>query len=210
MRKVYGKGFVGAAVAAAMLALLLAACGTRPDGPAPVVSGEPAAPVEPELVKVRPGQTLSGIAHAYHVPMQIIAEANHLAPPYHIEVGRTLIIPQTGQPAVPLTSASVSRSPPPKSEEVAVSTRPTDVPLDRTPLPAASSAPTVAAEPPRADVKPAAASPASTATSEPPVASPGDADSGIGRRDFSLAGSRPRPGCLRIGDEMGHATTVST
>jgi murein DD-endopeptidase MepM/ murein hydrolase activator NlpD len=172
MRKVYGKGFIGAAVAAAMLALLLAACGTRPDGPAPVVSGEPVAPVEPESVKVRPGQTLSGIAHAYHVSMQIIAEANHLAPPYHIEVGRTLIIPQTGQSAVPLTSASVSRAPPPKSEEVAASTRPTGVPLERTAEPPAVSAPTVAAEPPRADVKPGAASPASTPTAEPPVATP--------------------------------------
>ena len=74
MRKVSERG-VGAA--AAGLALLVAACGTRPDGPAPVISGEPAVTAEPVQVRVRPGQTLSGIAHTYHVPMTLIVEANH-------------------------------------------------------------------------------------------------------------------------------------
>jgi murein DD-endopeptidase MepM/ murein hydrolase activator NlpD len=171
MRKVCGKGFRGAAVAAAASALLLTACGSRPDGPAPVVSGEAAAPIEPESVKVRPGQTLSGIAHTYHVPMQVIAEANHLTPPYRIEVGRTLIIPQTGEPAVPLTSAPGSGAPPPKSEEVAALTRPTAaVSLDRTPAPPAVSTPTVAADPLRPDVKPTAVPLGSAA--EPPAAAP--------------------------------------
>ncbi len=170
MRKVCGKGFTGAAVVAAALALPVTACGPRPDGPAPVVSGEAAAAVEPESVKVRPGQTLSGIAHTYHVPMQVIAEANHLMPPYRIEAGRTLIIPQTGQPAVPLTSATGSGVPPLQSQEVAVSTSPTAVTLGRTPVPPAASTPTVAAEPLRPDVKPAAVPPGSAA--EQPAAAP--------------------------------------
>jgi murein DD-endopeptidase MepM/ murein hydrolase activator NlpD len=170
MQKVCGRGFAGAAVVAAVLALLLTACGPRSDGPAPVVSGEAAAaPVEPESIKVRPGQTLSGIAHTYHVPMQVIAEANHLTPPYRIEAGRTLIIPQPGQPAVLLASGPGSGASPPKSEEVATST-PTVVALDRTPLPPAASTPTVAVEPLRPDMKPAAVPPAST--SEPPAAAP--------------------------------------
>jgi murein DD-endopeptidase MepM/ murein hydrolase activator NlpD len=167
MRKVCGKGFAGAAVAATVLALLVTACGPRPDGPAPVVSGEAAAPVEPESVKVRPGQTLSGIAHTYHAPMQVIAEANHLTPPYRIEVGRTLIIPQAGHPAVPPTSAPGSGAPPPTSEEVAALTRPTAVSPDRTSVLPAAPTPTVAAEPLRPDVKPSAAPPGSA--EEPPA-----------------------------------------
>jgi len=169
MRKICGKGFAGTAVAAAALALLLAACGARPEGPAPVVSGEASAPIEPESVKVRSGQTLSGIAHTYHVPMLVIAEANHLTPPYRIEVGRTLTIPQTGQPAVPVTSASGSAAPPPKSEEVAALTRPTAASPDRTPVPPAASAPTVAAEPLRPDVKPV---PPPGSGEEPPATVP--------------------------------------
>jgi murein DD-endopeptidase MepM/ murein hydrolase activator NlpD len=173
MWNVSERGFGGAA---AVLALLVAACGPRPDGPAPVVSGEAAATVEPEWVKVQPGQTLSGIAHAHHVPIQVVAGANHLLPPYRIEVGRTLIIPQAGQPAVPLASASVAALPPPKSEEVAASTRPEAISLERTPAPPAVSAPSVAAEAPRPDAKPAAvppvSAPVSAATPEPLVAAP--------------------------------------
>jgi murein DD-endopeptidase MepM/ murein hydrolase activator NlpD len=170
MQKVCGRGFAGAAVVAAVLALLLTACGPRSDGPAPVVSGEAAAaPVEPESIKVRPGQTLSGIAHTYHVPMQVIAEANHLTPPYRIEAGRTLIIPQPGQPAVLLASGPGLGASPPKSEEVAAST-PTVVALDRTPLPPAASTPTIAVEPLRPDIKPAAVPPAAAA--EPPAPAP--------------------------------------
>src|SRR5271167_2374865 len=141
MRKVSKRGF---GCGAAALALLIAACGPRPDGPAPVVSGEAAAGAEPEWVKVQPGQTLSGIAHAYHIPMQVVAQANHLLPPYRIEVGRTLIIPQADQPAVPLASASLAALPPPKSEEAAASKQPEATPLERT-VPAQAGNPSVAA-----------------------------------------------------------------
>jgi murein DD-endopeptidase MepM/ murein hydrolase activator NlpD len=144
--------------------------------PAPVVSGEPAATPEPEWVTVQRGQTLSGIAHAYHVPMQVIAEANHLLPPYRIEVGRTLIIPRVGEPVIPLASASLPALPPPKPEDVAASKQPEAFPLERT-APAPSGNPTVAlAEPPtptvampstpsetrNLDAKPVAAPPAAT------------------------------------------------
>jgi murein DD-endopeptidase MepM/ murein hydrolase activator NlpD len=167
MRKILGRGSSGGALTAAMLALLMAACGPRPDGPAPLVSGEPPPPVEPESIKVRPGQTLSGIAHTYHVPMRVLAEANHLAPPYRIEVGRTLIIPQSGQPALPPASALVSGTQPQKSEEIPAAATPIDAPVERTAAPPTISAPTVAAEPLRPDVKPAVTSPASAAAAEP-------------------------------------------
>jgi murein DD-endopeptidase MepM/ murein hydrolase activator NlpD len=183
MKKVSKRGF---GVVAAALALLVEACGPRPDGPAPVVSGggEPAVTPAPEQVTVQGGQTLSGIAHAHHVPMQVIAESNHLAPPYRIEVGRTLIIPQAGQPEVPLASASLAALPPPKSEEVAALKQPEAISLERT-TPAPTGNPSVAAAVPpsptvpmpstptearRPDPKPTASSPAPAVTPEPPAA----------------------------------------
>jgi len=181
MRKISERG-LGAA--AGVLALLLAACGSRPDGPAPVISGEAAATSEPEWTRVLPGQTLSGIAHAYHVPMHLIAEANHLAPPYRIEAGRTLIIPQADQSPIPLATGSLAALPPPKSEEVTTS-KPPAAP-ERTALPPAGNppiaasappsltapAPSPVAEAPHPDVKPAAASSPPAATREPPAAPP--------------------------------------
>jgi murein DD-endopeptidase MepM/ murein hydrolase activator NlpD len=151
-----------------------------------VVSGELAPTPEPEQVTVQRGQTLSGIAHAFHVPMQVIAEANHLLPPYRIEVGRTLIIPQAGRPAVPLTPAPLAALPPPKSEEVATSKPPEAMSLERMVLPPAGN-PSVAAvvpptpavptqspvaEAPHPDAKPTATPPAPAGTLEPPAATP--------------------------------------
>src|SRR5215472_5751467 len=178
MRKLSKRGFCTVAVG---FALLVAACGSRPDGPAPVISGQAAATAEPVLVKVRPGQTLSGIAHANHVPMQLVAEANHLAPPYRIEAGRTLIIPQSDQSPVPL--ASPVEAVPPTSGQMAATKPPEAVPLERTVLPPPENPPTVAAEPtprvpaasapiaepPHPDVKPGANAPARTAATEPPA-----------------------------------------
>jgi murein DD-endopeptidase MepM/ murein hydrolase activator NlpD len=179
MRKFSESGF-----AAAALALLVAACGPRPEGPAPLVNGEAAVGAEPEWVKVQPGETLSGIAHAYHVPMQVIAEANRLLPPYRLEVGRALVIPQAGQPVGPPPSASLAALQPPKSEEVAVSKRPEAISLERTALPPAGNpsvagvmapAPAVSARSlgpdlPHLDAKPTGAPPAPAATPEPLVA----------------------------------------
>jgi murein DD-endopeptidase MepM/ murein hydrolase activator NlpD len=186
MRKVSARGCrdAGAVARVVTVTLLIAACGPRPDGPAPVVSGEPAATPEPEQVVVRPGQTLSGIAHAYHVPMQVIAEANHLLPPYRIEVGRTLIIPQAGQPTVPFASASLAVPPLPKAEELTASKQSDAMSLERTVLPPAGN-PSVAAvvppssalptqspvaEAPHPNGKPTGSPPAPAGTLEPPAA----------------------------------------
>jgi len=174
MRKVSERGLGAAAVG---LALLIAACGPRPDGPAPVISGEPTATAEPVQVKVRPGQTLSGISHAYHVPMTLVAEANHLAPPYRIEAGRTLVIPQPDQSSL----ASVAFATPPQSAETAATRPPAAAPLERTALPPAAAppapavSPSAVAEAPYPGVKTAAptsaTAPTPVATPEPPTAS---------------------------------------
>src|SRR5271166_480486 len=84
--------------AASALALLLAACSPRLDGPAPVIGSAPAQ--QPSTITVQRGQTLSGIAHTYHVPMSAVAEANHLSPPYRIEAGRALPPPPLRLPSL--------------------------------------------------------------------------------------------------------------
>src|SRR5260370_20400812 len=88
------RGFV--ASSAVVFVWLLAACSARLDGPAPVIGGGPEQ--QPASVIVQRGQTLSGIAQTYHVPMRAVAAANHLSPPYPIEVGRTLLIPAPDGP----------------------------------------------------------------------------------------------------------------
>jgi len=62
-----------------------------------VVTGGQGPPASAQIT-VQRGQTLSGIARAYHVPMSALAEANHLSPPYRILVGQALIIPVGAEP----------------------------------------------------------------------------------------------------------------
>ena len=93
-------------------------------------------PVErnPLSITVQHGQTLSGIAQTYHVPMRVIAEANQLPPPYRIQSGRTLVIPGAGEPRVATASASVAALPSAKPED-------TPPPVTKPNLPAASNPP---------------------------------------------------------------------
>src|SRR5271170_7584708 len=133
----------GVARSIILVALLLAACGPQSE-PAPVISESPPPPAQ---VIVQRGQTLSGIAQNYHVPMHVVAEANHLSPPYRILVGQDLIIPGVGEPAAlgpsvamatpstPSTQAPIG-VPPPPPEPAPVQ----PIPLDR-PGPPAAAAP---------------------------------------------------------------------
>ena len=132
-------------------------------GPAPVERG-------PQTITVQRGQTLSEIAHSYHIPMRVIAEANGLPPPYHIQVGRTLVIPGAGPPRLAAAPASIAALPP-------ATTRPAVA------APAAPDRPSVAAEPlsppaalHEAQPAPEAAPPAVSAA--PPGAAPETPDSG--------------------------------
>ena len=45
---------------------------------------------------VQPGQSVTRIAQAYHVPAQAIIAANHLTPPYKLKVGGRLEVPLPG------------------------------------------------------------------------------------------------------------------
>ncbi|HEY3911704.1 MAG TPA: peptidoglycan DD-metalloendopeptidase family protein [Stellaceae bacterium] len=113
--------------------LLLTGCGTRFGGPAPVVNGGEAAPAPaPAEIVVQRGQTLSGIAHHYHVPMQVVAEANHLSPPYRILAGAALVIPggmtPTGAAGPSVAMATAPPAPPFPETPVATATLPPPTP----------------------------------------------------------------------------------
>ncbi len=121
-------------IAALLFAGLLSGCGRG--GPAPVVSGGIGPP--PLTITVRHGQTLSGIARAYHVSMQTLAEANRLSPPYRIIAGGVLIIPgggavvaggfaakgESGSGPGPIAETGSSAAPPPRSSVAALSPPP--------------------------------------------------------------------------------------
>lgn len=158
---------------------LVTACAPRVEAPAPVVSGA-AAERAPESVTVQRGDTLSDIAHAHHVPMRLVAEANGLSPPYRIQVGRALIIPGTGQPRAP-AAISVASLPPTGPE-----TAPSAVTRFDTSTPAAPSEPSIQATPSPPMVSPAAA-PGGDAT--PPAAKP----SSIGSAPVAPATGPPSP-----------------
>jgi murein DD-endopeptidase MepM/ murein hydrolase activator NlpD len=124
-----GAGSGWRAVASVAFAVLLAGCGQAPR-PAPLVGVRP-----PATITVERGQTLSGIAVAYHVPMRELAELNHLSPPYKILAGGELLLPSTAtvrrvaaMPAAPVPAAETTtvagsapsppRSPPPSPQMV--------------------------------------------------------------------------------------------
>ena len=69
--------------------------------PAPAPSQPPHLAVKhaPHYVTIERGQSLIRIARANHVPAAAIAVANHLEPPYPIQAGSRLLIPDQYPPA---------------------------------------------------------------------------------------------------------------
>jgi len=148
-------GIIRAAPAIA-LAGLVVACAWGPPNPAPVVTGglaprvvaEPAVaspPARPEgrRIVVERGQSLSGIAHAYHVSAPAIIAANHLTPPYKIETGKSLLIPGAANALTPMPplAAAAQTAPIPQGRP------PEIIPLDGpAPAPKTPPQPSAAAE----------------------------------------------------------------
>jgi murein DD-endopeptidase MepM/ murein hydrolase activator NlpD len=102
----------GAAAASVALVGWLAGCGPELP-PEPVVS----APPQARTITIERGQTLSGIAQNYRLPLHELAEANHLLPPYLIHAGGVLVIPATAvaalPPAAPVPATAPPVAPPP-------------------------------------------------------------------------------------------------
>ena len=192
----------GVARSIILLALLLAGCGPRE--PAPVVSGNESPP-PPAQVIVERGQTLSGIAQDYHVPMHVVAEANHLSPPYRILVGQALIIPGGGQPGSLGPSVAMATPPTPSTQApIGAPLTPPEpasvqpIPLDRPP-PASSAGPPAAAGPAGSGADPAGLGPGATDDRKPLFAervSPGTHFIG-GRRAGAPTFGCSRPNRLR-------------
>jgi murein DD-endopeptidase MepM/ murein hydrolase activator NlpD len=74
------------------------------------VSGQP----HPDRIRVAHGDSLYTIAHRYGVPLQRLIEINHLAPPYRLEAGQTILLEPTAE------QRRVAAAPPPQSEQPAI------------------------------------------------------------------------------------------
>jgi murein DD-endopeptidase MepM/ murein hydrolase activator NlpD len=142
------RGFSAAPGVIAILGLL-AACAPVVRGPAPVVYGGaysgahgptapgalPSSPL-PASVVVQPGQSLSIIAHTYHLAWPALAAANHLSPPYRVKPGQRLIIPASGAyAAAPPPLAVASLPPPERPQPVALVPPERPRPVETRPLP---------------------------------------------------------------------------
>jgi LysM repeat protein len=135
--------------------------GPAQGAPATATASPGAHPAKARYIVVRPGQSLGGIAEAYHVPKQAIIAANHLATPFSLKAGSRLAIPltaaRTGSQPVPSTKVALSAPAPAHSGHAdrrvsALSRRakvrlaePEVIPLDD---PAPAQAGTSAANPP--------------------------------------------------------------
>jgi murein DD-endopeptidase MepM/ murein hydrolase activator NlpD len=141
-------------------------------GPAPVERG-------PQTITIQRGQSLSEIAHNYHVPMRVIAEANGLSPPYRIQIGRTLVIPGAGPPLLAAAPASVAALPPVQQPEVPQPTMRPALPATAAPDSASVAAEPIA--PPAAlhgaEPAPGALSPPAVSAAPPPQEVPESPDS---------------------------------
>jgi len=149
-----------------VLGYMLAACAPRVEEPAPVVSAAPPPERGPETITIQRGQTLSEIAQYYHVPMRVIAEANGLAAPYRIQVGRTLVIPGAGPPRIAAARPSVAALPAARSPEAA----PPAMQSDASPPPAPERPPVIS--PPLAAPSPPPQPPPATEAPGPARAAP--------------------------------------
>jgi murein DD-endopeptidase MepM/ murein hydrolase activator NlpD len=190
------RGLVRAAIVV-MLAGLVGACADQSGEPAPVYlkGGAPmaAAPPPPRQIVVQRGQTLDALARAYHVPVGAIIAANGLKPPYRLQAGAHLTIPNAGPPpmqqamAPAAPSAAVAATPLPPPQPTSLMPPPAVPPQQAAPPPmAARGSPDVipldGPLPPRPAAAPATLTPPSqpaaapvTAGAPPPVLPPRNA-----------------------------------
>ena len=190
-------GAASRAAALALTAGVVAACVPGPSaGPAPVYvrsggSGGPyeSAASEPppgkpmgwaaarpplhprpriERVTVQRGETLRGLALALHVPERTIVAANHLRPPYKLEAGMILMVPEGPRHL----AAAEPMAPPPSPPAPPPSRAPSDTPAAVAPPGLATvepSHPSPATTAPRiAAASPGPPTPASRSAATPP------------------------------------------
>jgi murein DD-endopeptidase MepM/ murein hydrolase activator NlpD len=118
----------------------------RQPQPQPIHAGPPPLAEARRTIIVERGESLGRLAARYHVSEHAIVDANHLRPPYKVEIGARLVIP--GGEAPPMQAANGPASIPlqgPPSQAAAPS--PAVVPLDGPPRPAGTLTPPTAAAP---------------------------------------------------------------
>lgn len=164
----------------------MASISPRPLPPPTPMHAVPVPPMEPlagpaganqRVIVVERGQSLGRIAEHYRVPKHEIIDANHLKPPYKVEIGQRLVLPGGGDATSPQTAQADTiplGGPPPQPAAGA----PAVVPLDG-PAPQASS---TLRPPPGAIAPPGERSvaeearedsvPSSAAAAPPPAAAP--------------------------------------
>lgn len=148
-----GRGLVRAPVSILLMGLAAACADMTATEPAPVYmkGAAEAGPVAPApqrhevRITVRPGQSVRGLARAYHVPERSIIAANHLPPPYKVKIGQSLVIPGALE-ASPVQQAAL---PPKTVYEVPPAVRQAPLSLATAPAPiAAAPAPSPASSGP--------------------------------------------------------------
>jgi murein DD-endopeptidase MepM/ murein hydrolase activator NlpD len=164
----------------------------RPLPPPTPMHAEPMGPMAGaearHVIVVERGESLGRIAARYHVPKHEIIEANHLRPPYNVEIGQRLVLPGGAPPPQMARAGSIPLEGPPPQQQAA--RQPAIVPLDGpprqvgtlTPPPAAAAPPPApgegsVADEARLDGAPppvaAARAPSAAASAEPPPATHG-------------------------------------
>jgi murein DD-endopeptidase MepM/ murein hydrolase activator NlpD len=174
----------------------MASISPRPLPPPTPMHAAPVAPQSPatgptaethRVIVVERGESLGRIAVRYHVPKHDIIEANHLKPPFNVEIGQRLVLPGGSPPTQMAQPASIPLEGPPPQQQAA--REPAVVPLDGpvprqagtvTPPMAAAAAPPPPGERSVADEAredsappPVAARPPAAASAAPPGATHG-------------------------------------
>jgi len=117
-------------------------------GPQPMHAAAPPIGESHRTIVVERGESLGRLAARYHVSEHAIIDANHLRPPYKIEIGARLVIPGAGEAPPMQTAAGPASIPlqgPPPSQ--AGAPPPAVVPLDGPPREAGTLTPPAAAAP---------------------------------------------------------------
>jgi murein DD-endopeptidase MepM/ murein hydrolase activator NlpD len=112
--------------------------------PVPPAMGPKAGAEGRRVIVVERGESLGRLAVRYHVPKHDIIEANHLRPPYNVEIGQHLVLPG-GAPSQMAQAGSIPLEGPPPQEQAAH--EPAIVPLDGPPSAAPRQAGTLSPPP---------------------------------------------------------------
>ncbi len=135
----------------------MASIAPRPLPPPTPMHGAPVPPMGPmaearHVIVVERGESLGRIAARYHVAKNEIIEANHLRPPYKVEIGQRLVLPGGMVPPQMAQAGSIPLEGPPPQQQAA--REPAVVSLDGPPQSSAAPRQAGTLTPPQATAAP--------------------------------------------------------